>query len=184
MGTNVSTIAKGEKIQKIPAAIQFSPQQPANSYRHRCQFLCINPKVQSTEAISEKFSLTQEIFPSPSNTSPNQIIIFHPHFLQWILCKQSSEVSQKRKVLVRKGQWSIYHRRELTSFSESCDNQAFLAQKLHCLVTSVSSPFWKINVPIGQERSHAKDNGKYSTKLKASSFQDRKDACQNTLFSS
>lgn len=161
MGADVSATAREEKIQKNPAAIQFSPQQPANTYRHRCQVLCINQKIQSTGAISEKFTLTQEIFSSPSNTSQNHIISFHPGFLQWILCKKNSEVSQKRKVPVRKGQWSNYHKRELISFSESCDNQASLAQKLHCLVTSVSSLFWKINLPIGKERPHAKDNGKY-----------------------
>lgn len=69
MGADVSATARGEKIQKNPAAIQFSPQQPADTYRHRCQVLCINQKIQSTGAISEKFTLTQEIFSSPSNTS-------------------------------------------------------------------------------------------------------------------
>jgi len=59
MGANVSAIAKGEKIQKIPAAVWFSPQQPANTYMHRCQVLYINLKVQSTETISEKFTFTQ-----------------------------------------------------------------------------------------------------------------------------
>lgn len=141
----------------------FSPQQSANTYMHQCQVLCTNLKVQGTGTISEKFALTKEIFSSPSNTFPNQILRFHPSFLQWILCKQNSELSQKRGVLVRKGQWLNYHKSELMCFLESCDNQASLEQKLHCLMIFFSSLFWKINVPTGKERSHAKDNRKYST---------------------
>lgn len=131
-GANVSTTAKGEKIQKIPAVAWFSPQQPANTYRQRCQVLWINQKIWSTEGISEKFMLTQEVFSSPLNAFPNPIIQFHPGFLQWIICKQKLEVSRKSEVLVRKGQRSNYYNRELISFSESSDSQAL---KLNFLVS-------------------------------------------------
>lgn len=95
-GANVSTIAKGEEIQKISAAILFCFQQPANTYSRYANFCALIQKLQSTSVISEKFTLTQEIFSFPSNATSNQIIRFHPSFLQWILHNQSLKISQEK----------------------------------------------------------------------------------------
>lgn len=84
-GANVCTIAKGEEIQKISAAILFSSQQPANTYSRSASFCALIQKVQSTGVNSKKFTLTQEIFSFPPNGAPNEIIRFHPSFLQQIL---------------------------------------------------------------------------------------------------
>lgn len=138
MEANASTIGKGEKIQKKHThtntpPTQFSAQQPADTYRHRCQVQCTNPKVPSTGVIPEEVTFSTVAF--SFKHIPNQITRFHPSFLQGLLCKPNPEAPQKRKALVSRWQWSDCHKRELSTLAQSCDNHAFLAQRLHCLVT-------------------------------------------------
>lgn len=44
-GANICTIAKGEEIQKISAAILFSSQQPANTYSRSSNFCALIQKI-------------------------------------------------------------------------------------------------------------------------------------------
>lgn len=150
-GANVCTRAKGEEIQKISAAVLFSSQQPANTYSRSANFCALIKKIQSTGMISEKFTLTQEVFSFPLNRTPNQIIRFHPSFLQRIFHNQSSKIWQKGKVLVRKYNNQIITKGSL--FSDTWDKQVYLSLELHHLVTFMSLLFWKINIPVGKELS-------------------------------
>lgn len=104
-------------------------------------------KVQSTEITSEKYTLRWEEF-SSSNTVPNQIIRFHPRFLQLRLCKQSSEALGEKKIK------SSGHKRTKIKLSQNgtylfqnpMKSSLFFAQKLHIFVTFCFSSFWKINM--------------------------------------
>lgn len=145
-------------------------------------------KVQSTEITSEKYTLRWEEF-SSSNTVPNQIIRFHPRFLQLRLCKQSSEVlgekklksSGRKRTKIKLSQNGTY------LFQILWYQVFFFAQKLHIFVTFCSSSFWTINTPIRQILRQRQwkyfINNYLKLSEKRSSFPVRKDACQNTFFS-